>query len=71
MSPFQSRTATAISPTKAIRGWLATDDAFHMQLVAEYFRRSAGWDQPCAEVRPTRWPGDPLFAVWAHRFRLS
>jgi hypothetical protein len=54
-------------PTKAIQGWLATDDGFHVQLVAEYFRRSAGWDQPHVDQRPTPWPGDPLFAVWAHR----
>jgi hypothetical protein len=33
--------------------------------VAEYFLRSAGWDQPRIEQRPT--PSDPLFAVWAHR----
>lgn len=70
-APFVCTFSNRCFPTKAIRGWLATDDAFHMQLVAEYFRHSAGWDQPCAEVRPTRWPGDPLFAVWAHRFRPS
>ncbi len=52
-------------PTKAIRGWLATDDEFHMRLVAEYFLRSRGWDPPRIEQRPT--PGDPLYAVWAHR----
>jgi len=26
-----------------------------------------GWDQPRIDQRPTPWPGDPLFAVWAHR----
>jgi hypothetical protein len=39
-----------------------------VQLVAEYMRRSAGWDQPRIDQRPTPWPGDPLLAVWAHRF---
>ena len=34
------------------------------------FRRSAGWDQPRIDQRPTPQPGDPLFAVWAHRSRL-
>ena len=68
-APFVCTFSNRCFPTKAIRGWLATDDAFHVQLVAEYFRRSAGWDRPCADQRPTQWPGDPLFAVWAHRLR--
>jgi hypothetical protein len=42
-----------------------------MRLVAEYFRRSVGWDEPRADQRPTSWLGDPLFAVWAHRSQLS
>ena len=33
-------------PTKAIRGWLASDDAGHVAIVEEYFRRSRGWDEP-------------------------
>jgi SAM-dependent methyltransferase len=54
-------------PTKAICGWLGTDDQTHLTIVAEYFRRSVGWDAPIAQQRPTsRW-GDPLYAVWAHR----
>ena len=32
---------------------------------------SAGWDPPRADQRPTPWPGDPLFAVWAHRLPAS
>lgn len=47
------------------------DDEFHVRLVAEYFRRSVGWDEPHAEQRPTPSPGDPLFAVWAHRSRIG
>ncbi len=55
-------------PTKAIRGWLATDDAGHVAIVEEYFRRSGGWDEPVAARRtPTGHRGDPLFAVWAGR----
>ena len=55
-------------PTKAIRGWLATDDAGHVAIVEEYFRRSHGWDEPVAERRtPEAHLGDPLFAVWARR----
>ena len=67
-APFVCTFSNRCFPTKAIRGWLGTDDEFHVRLVAEYFRRSAGWDEPRAEQRPT--PGDPLFAVWAHRSRL-
>ena len=66
-APFVCTFSNRCFPTKAIQGWLATDDEFHVQLVAEYFRRSAGWDQPYVDRRPTPWPGDPLFAVWAYR----
>lgn len=69
-APFACTFSNRCFPTKAIRGWLATDDEFHVQLVAEYFRRSAGWDEPRIDQRPTPRPGDPLFAVWAHRSRL-
>jgi SAM-dependent methyltransferase len=55
-------------PTKAIRGWLLTSDQQHCELVAEYFRRAGGWDEPTAELRtPLTQPGDPLYAVWAYR----
>lgn len=53
-------------PTKAIRGWLATDDETHLAIVAEYFRRSGGFDEPVARTRRAGAPGrDPLHAVWA------
>jgi len=55
-------------PTKAIRGWLMTDDREHCELVAEYFRRAGGWEAPTAELRtPLERAGDPLYAVWARR----
>lgn len=66
-APFVCTFSNRCFPTKVIQGWLATDDEFHVQLVAEYFRRSVGWDPPRAEQRPTPW--DPLYAVWAHRSR--
>jgi SAM-dependent methyltransferase len=55
-------------PTKAIRGWLGTDDQTHANIVSEYFRRSVGWDVPIVQQRTSarQW-GDPLYAVWAHR----
>ncbi len=53
-------------PTKAIAGWLATDDAGRCRIVAEYFRRSVGWGEPVVERRPSAgW--DPLYAVHARR----
>jgi SAM-dependent methyltransferase len=52
--------------TKAVRGWLATDDTGHCRIVAEYFRQSGGWSAPqVALCTPPRTPGDPLYAVWA------
>ena len=55
-------------PTKAIRGWLATDDATHCRIVAEYFRRAGGWSEPVVERRtPPEHRGDPLYAVWAFK----
>ncbi len=53
-------------PTKAIRGWLATDDNAHCAVVAEYFNQSGGWSEAEAHLRtPLAEPGDPLYGVWA------
>jgi Methyltransferase domain len=52
--------------TKAVRGWLATDDEGRCRIVAEYFRQAGGWDEPqVALCTPPDTPGDPLYAVWA------
>ncbi|MGH2722512.1 MAG: class I SAM-dependent methyltransferase [Actinomycetota bacterium] len=55
-------------PTKAIRGWLATDDAGHVEIVRAYFASSGVFADPSAQLRAP--PGaacDPLYAVWAQR----
>jgi len=53
-------------PTKAIHGWLATDDRGHVEIVREFFRRSGGWGDVRAELRTSpAEPGDPLYAVWS------
>ena len=53
-------------PSKAIAGWLSTDDEGRCGIVAEYFRRSGGWLEPnLALLTPPLSPGDPLYAVWA------
>ena len=57
-------------PTKAVHGWLATDDAGRCALVAEYVRRAGGFAEPQVGLRtPARrtYRGDPLYAVVARR----
>jgi SAM-dependent methyltransferase len=59
-------------PTKAIRGWLYSSDEQHCEIVAEYFRRSGGYDEPVVERRtPDGHVGDPLWAVWGTVVRLA
>ena len=54
-------------PTKAVRGWLATDDAQHGAVVAELVRRSGRFTEPTVSLRTPPGPGDPLYAVVATR----
>lgn len=59
--------------TKAIHGWLATDDAGRCAIVAEYLRRAGGFAEPEVSLRTPdrtaggRYRGDPLYAVVARR----
>jgi SAM-dependent methyltransferase len=52
-------------PTKAIRGWLSTDDRGRCAIVATYFDLTDGFADPSVELRNPGSSGDPLFAVWA------
>jgi len=64
--PFIVTFSNRLFPTKAVRGWLATDDEAHLAIVSEYFRHSDGWGEVTAQRRtPVAHRGDPLFAVWA------
>ena len=54
-------------PTKAIRGWLSTDDRGRCAIVATYFDLTGGFDEPVVEHRNPGALGDPLYAVWARR----
>ncbi len=60
-------------PSKAVHGWLATDDIGHVAVVAAYLRTAGGFAGPEASLRtpdPTAHPpyrGDPLYAVVARR----
>lgn len=72
-APFVTTFSNRCFPTKAAQGWLATDDATHVAVVAEFFRRArtatgaAAFADPVAQHRNPGEYGDPLFAVWAHR----
>ena len=52
-------------PTKAIRGWLSTDEEGHCTIVSTYFELTDGFDAPVAQLRNPGATGDPLYAVWA------
>ena len=54
-------------PTKAVRGWLATDDAQHGAVVAELVRRTGRFTEPTVALRTRPGAGDPLYAVVATR----
>ena len=54
-------------PTKAVRGWLLTDDEQHGALVAELVRRAGRFTEPEVSLRTPPGRGDPLYAVVAHR----
>jgi SAM-dependent methyltransferase len=56
-------------PTKAVRGWLATDDRQHGAVVAELVRRSGRFTEPTVTLRTPPGLGDPLHAVVARRAR--
>jgi SAM-dependent methyltransferase len=64
-------------PSKAVRGWLAADDAQRCAIAAQYIRLSGGFSEPEISVRtpgsgrfgqPYR--GDPLYAVCARLLSL-
>ncbi len=66
--PFVCTFSNRCFPTKAIRGWLMSSDAEHGEIVAEYFRRAGGWEEPTIERRtPAGHFGDPLWGVWSYR----
>ena len=65
--PFVCTFSNRCFPTKAIRGWLATDDAGRCAIVSAYFASTPGFDAPAVEHRNPGAVGDPLFAVWARR----
>jgi SAM-dependent methyltransferase len=64
-APFVVTFSNRCFPTKAIRGWLLTDDATHCDIVAVYFQRSGCFGRVYQQRRTPSGPGDPLYAVWS------
>ncbi|HEY7105233.1 MAG TPA: methyltransferase domain-containing protein [Acidimicrobiia bacterium] len=65
-APFVCTFSNRCFPTKAIRGWLATGDEQHCEIVAAYFRAAGRYEDARVERRtPPGHGGDPLFAVWS------
>ncbi len=55
-------------PTKAIRLWLGTDDATHIQIVGAYFHFAKGYTSPQAiDISPNPGETDPMIVVQARR----
>ncbi|MEO0492925.1 MAG: methyltransferase domain-containing protein [Actinomycetota bacterium] len=54
-------------PTKAIRGWLANDDATRVRIVGAYFDLTDELGEPTLQHRNPSARTDPLYAVWAHK----
>jgi Methyltransferase domain len=72
-APFVLSFSNRCFPTKAVKLWLQSDDAGHMQLVKRYLELAGGWQRVTAQERSSKraragW-GDPLYAVWAYAAR--
>lgn len=63
-APFIVSFSNRCFPSKAVRIWVATDDAQHLQLVQLYFTFAGCFHAIKGADRSLRhWLGDPLFAV--------
>lgn len=63
--PFVVTFSNRCFPTKAIRGWLETDDEQHRHVVNAYFALSGGFGEVRGQRRTPPGRGDPLYGVWA------
>ena len=60
-------------PTKAVRGWLETNDEGRCGIVLDYLRRAGGFEDAQGNLRTPAargYRGDPLYAVTARRAGL-
>ena len=65
--PFAVTFSNRCFPTKAVRGWLSTDDEGHCAIVATYFELTDGFGEPTVQRRNPAARTDPLYAVVARR----
>ncbi len=63
--PFVCTFSNRCFPTKAIRGWLSTDDRGRCAIVEAYFEQAGAFTTPVVQLRDPGTGGDPLYAVWA------
>ena len=63
--PFAVTFSNRCFPTKAIRGWLHTDDEGHCAIVDAYFDLTDGFDPAVVQLRNPGARTDPLYAVVA------
>ena len=56
-------------PTKAVAVWQSIDDRQKAQLIASYFGRAGGWDEPTAQdISPqVAFYTDPVYVVSARK----
>ena len=67
-APFVVTFSNRCFPTKAVHGWLSTDDEGRAAVVVEYLRLAGGFAEPEVSLRTPASPayrGDPLRAVVA------
>ncbi len=65
--PFAVTFSNRCFPTKAIRGWLLTDDEGHCAIVDAYFDLTRGFDPAVVQLRNPAGRADPLYAAVARR----
>ena len=65
--PFVCTFSNRCFPSKAIRGWLSTDERGRCAIVAAYFQASDGFAPPQVQHRNPGAAGDLLYAVLARR----
>lgn len=63
---FACTFSNRLFPTKAVRGWMMTDDAGRCEIVSKYFDHTPGFAKSTVETPIAPGSGsDPLYAVWA------
>ena len=65
--PFAVTFSNRCFPTKAIRGWLLTDDQGRCAIVDAYFDQTVGFESAVVQLRNPAHRSDPLYAVVARR----